>query len=303
MDFFGPELKENFPPYLEGLEWMGQIHGDDFVSLFTHEELKDKRDLFPKNQNLNKSYDLIFSGCSETTSAYLSDDRDTYDGSEVWGAIVAKNLGVDSLNLGLGAAGAYEISRALISQFRKNGNPKTLLCLYPDLGRLNIPSDSNFLVDNTSTKVGIRYSQISSQIPSSTYQPTYSKRPHLKEDIIPNLLPVWLNLQSILFLEQYCLSNNIKFFYSSWSSQASAILSLINNLSLDRYGHKSYPGYIDTDPDGWSLYKYDTPNCGVENHAQASVKSDKYFDIGSDGKHMGKHRHMHIADIFTKVLS
>jgi hypothetical protein len=301
--FFGSKPNKNFPLYLEGLEWISSLSGKDICKLFTNiGEFDDPQGFIPKGQDLNKRYSLIFSGCSESTGEYLTDAPDSYDGSDVWGFIASKKIKKPGLNLSQGGASAYEISRTLLKYIRANGNPDFLLCLYPDLNRLNIPNDPSVLVDSQYIKNKKLYNQVSTVLQHPNNSPTYSKKPHRKEDVIPKIVPIWLNIQSILFLEQYCSANSIKFLYSSWSPQTTDILSSINTISMKEYEQKSFPGFLDSDPDGWAYLQNDS-KCFDPSHNLDTEVSKKYFTLGKDGLHMGKHRNLHIADFFIKALN
>jgi hypothetical protein len=296
---FGSDSIGSFPPYLTGLEWVSSLEKKTLLSLFTDLEDERAQDFIPRSQDLSYNYNLVFSGCSETTGDYLTSTPDKYDGKDIWGSLVSKHFKVPALSFGLGAASVYEINKRLMSRFRKHGNPKVLLCLYPDLARLNIPNDPEILVDSrfagNDTSI---YRQTSTQIRSNKPKPIYSKKPHLKEDVIPEIVPMWLNLQSILTLEQYCTSNNITFLYSTWSPQAEDIISSLNSMSLEHYGIKAYPGYLA----GGVLDLKKGEECPIVEHNLETMTSSKYYKFGIDGKHMGTHRHMHFADLFIEKL-
>jgi hypothetical protein len=303
MYFFGSELGDSFPPYLAGLEWISALDKKILLSLFTMANDEKSEDFIPRGQDISYNYDLVFSGCSETTGEYLTDTPETYSGEDIWGSLVSEHFKVPALSFGFGAASPYEINKRLLSRFSKHGNPKTLLCLYPDLTRLNIPSDPTNLIDkrfSTSSNPEV-YTQSCSQISAKGVTPNYSKKPHLKEDVIPEIVPLWLNLQSILTLEQYCLSNNIKFLYSTWSAQTDDIISSINTLSLAERGAKSYPGYLDDKLLEWKILE-ENGGCLLPEHNLKTTTNKKYYKFGKDGKHMGTHRHMHFADLFIEKL-
>jgi hypothetical protein len=303
MPYFGSNLSDGFPSYLAGLKWVSALDKNTLLSLFTSLDVEDPKNFIPRGQDMSYSYDLVFSGCSETTGEYLTDNPDTYGGKDIWGFLVSEHLKVSALSFGLGAASPYEINRRLLSRFTKYGNPKTLLCLYPDLTRLNIPNDPKNLIDkrfDESKSVEI-YIQACAQINPVGSTPNYSKKPHLKEDVIPGIVPLWLNLQSILTLEQYCLSNNITFLYSTWSPQTDDIISSINTLSLAEHRVRSYPGYLDGNLLAWRVLE-ENGGCLLPEHIRRSITNEKYFSFGSDGLHMGLHRHMHFAELFIEKL-
>jgi hypothetical protein len=303
MYFFGSEPGDSFPPYLAGLEWISALDKKALLSLFTMANDEKSEDFIPRGQDISYNYDLVFSGCSETTGEYLTDTPEAYSGEDIWGFLVSKHFKMSALSFGLGAASAYEINRRLLSRFSKHGNPKTLLCLYPDLSRLNIPNDPTNLIDKrfSASSTPEVYSQACSQIGAKSVTPKYSKKPHMKEDVIPNIVPLWLNLQSILTLEQYCLSNNITFLYSTWSPQAEDVLFSINTLSFAETGIKSYPGYLNGKLLEWRILEKND-GCLLPEHNLKPTTNKKYYKFGKDGKHMGTHRHMHFADLFIKNL-
>lgn len=284
-------------PHLSDLLWLNSVPTLEYLTTFGKNKTIYTEEYIPRGQDFTKKYELIFSGCSETNGDYLSHDEITRDnGKNIWGTKVANYLGLDFLNMGRGGSSVWQIVSSLLSQFERGGDPKIVLCLLPNLTRLIMPNDPKNLVS--------KYGKNLYLIEDIDYQPdknrpNFSKKPHKKEEIIPSIIPVWMNLQALLFLEQYCRSNKITLMYSTWSEQTAAILSSIISSEQEASLSVSYPNYIDTDPRGWAKEEYFNLFC----HKNIEKKFPDLFKYGTDGEHMGIHRHQHIADIFIQNLT
>lgn len=237
-------------------------------------------------QDFQNNQELIFSGCSQTNGEHISLPMvENGDCTKIWGFQVANYFKMSSINLGLAGESIYTIVQKLFAHFNKYGNPKILLCLFPDPYRLTLPRDNEILISKNINKDAIIETSY-----SDNQRPAFSKKPHYKEHVMSDLIPIWLNMQSIIMLEQYCKSSNIKFIYGSWSEETE---SLIKNSNLTRL---TYSNFLDLNSKSWTE---ESLNC----HLDLKNKYTNIFDFGIDGKHMGIHRHTHIAELFIKELS
>jgi hypothetical protein len=116
-------------------------HMESFYSLLDEKQSGYYR---PLNQDLNRNYDLIFSGCSQTNCDYICPPAyPDGDHKYIWGFQVANSFNKEALNLAICGDGIYQIVRKIFYQIFKNGNPKVILILFPDFGRLTMPHTKN----------------------------------------------------------------------------------------------------------------------------------------------------------------
>lgn len=289
---------------LKYLNWIFDLKDLDLFDLFVVPNSNTSL-YIPKNQNISKKHSIIFSGCSETQGEYLTDNINEYSGEDIWGFKIAKYLNKSAVNLGIGGASVYEIVNNLIFNISKNNKPDYIFCLFPDLNRLSLPNDPNFLIDSKylqTKKIVNRMSTPTGFFSKTGEMPKYSKAPHLKEDVIPPIVPVWLNLKSILFLEKFCDMLDITLRYTTWSDQTDILINFMNKkfFDLKDFTGPLYPNYVESQPGTrWSKNL-----CNGEHKAELDINmSHKYYDVGSDGLHMGTHRHAHIAQDIINSLT
>jgi hypothetical protein len=248
----------------------------------------------PEFQTFNNNEELIFSGCSQTNGEHISLPMTTKgDCTKIWGFQVANYFNLSSINLGLPGESCYQIVRKLMSHFNKYGNPKILLCLFPDLYRFTSPIDKDILIANKSISYESEIETTYLPVSEDVYK--YSKIPHIKEHVIPQTQSIWFNLQSILMLEQYCNFNNIKFIYSSWHEDTHSIISLTKQNTNNEF----YKNFILLDLENLELYK---KNNNLNCHKYLKNKYPDVFYFGVDGKHIGIHDHTHIAEKFIDKI-
>lgn len=277
---------------------LSQIFENDEKSLDQFFSFSSSRDewAYLGNQNRNKYYDFVFSGCSETHGEYISAPYvEKGDMSKIWGFQVAKELNLgEALNLGMGSFSAHVIIKDLINHCVKNGNPKIILVLFPDFGRL--PHVKNNKI--TSSHLANNHDYIQHFILQQHFEkefPPMSKAPHEAYEIMSYKQSVYVNLQSIIFFEQFCKSNGIYFKYATWDYLGNLILKKAKEIYPDLYS-----AYIESDFDKWHNWKK-TQHPSLEHcHLELKEKNKTLFDYAWDNQHMGMHRHTHIAESFIE---
>lgn len=296
--FFEKDLPTD--THFSGLEWLNSLEDSELLTLFSSSYEIDTVNMIPRNQNIKNHYEIIFSGCSETHGDYLTDDGENYDGKDIWGFLLSKYLKKSAINLGLGGSSIYEIIKNILKYIDINKKPEKIFCLFPDLNRLNTPNDPGVLINkNKENYIGV-YPLVSVATQATKFLPKFSKMPHIKEEVIPRIIPVWLNIQSILVLEKFCKICNIELYYSTWSLQTDRILQGITSLEHKNNIEPSFSGYISSDPDSW-LYGKLHKVCSRRHKVNLDIHH-KYYDSGKDNLHMGAHEHAHMAEIFIEKL-
>lgn len=270
---------------------------ETLIKMFVGTEIPSDGNRVPRRQNFTVPHDLVFSGCSETTGEYLSSNPEKDSGENLWGCIVAKNLKLDFLNYGMGAGSPYSIVQKLLAHFAKVGNPKVLLCLFPDFFRLTMPQDPLLLIGDKESRTSSGVEQVQLMGFDPLDSPKYSRKPHRKEDVIPPIVPFWYSIQSILVLEQYCTAAGITLRYGTWHSGSESFMDTMNSYMELSYGTKPYKNFIRVSKEEW--YK---DSSDVACHSELRQRHPKVFDKGSDGSHMGVHRHAHMAEFFIASL-
>lgn len=251
----------------------------------------------PGYQEFNKQYEFVFSGCSETQGEYIGLLKDRSDHENIWGFQIARKYNKDSLNLALQGWSIEAIVKGVMHHVRKNGNPKVLLLLLPDLGRLDfiindkIKSDKRG--DNSLENVIQQY--LLEPFMDEDFK-KITQSPHDYVDVIPYTQAMYRNLQSILMLDTYCKSHGIFFKYSSWNLTANFILKTLKDSGLEEYQN-----YVEGDFFKWA--RDCEQSLDLKCHSDLKKENmSELWDSGFDDKHMGIHRHIHIAERFIEEI-
>lgn len=289
--------------------------------VWTPGETKDiyvKNSMGYRSDEFAETRDIIFAGCSNTWGEGVMLDG-------IWGNILSKSLNKKSYNLGIGSKSTQFIVQNTIAFCKEYGNPKVIFCLFPEFIRIQMKSDTTFMVGKNAFSGAVgrqEYSLVPNKInPEKNIK--YSKSPHLAEEMIPSELLFSINLDYVRMLELYCKLNNIKLFWGTW------------DMSQDEYLHKNigsmdFKNYVYLEQEKWNrtpdnryrdlFYKNGIANDGdnishTDCHQEYKEKYGMNFDFPMDGDpksglpgvkvitgHMAVHKHIHIAEMFEEAL-
>lgn len=263
------------------------------LSFFTFNQQLESHQYRPQDQDFNKKYDFVFSGCSQTHGDHITKPlvKDG-DHQDIWGFKISNHYNVEALNLGMGGWGAESILKGLMHHFQKNGNPKVLLVLYPDLGRIEGVDSNKMQMKTPLNRVElIQHWFLHPQHDLNINK--ISTKPHDPSDVIPFTHAVYKNLQSILILNEYCKQNNIYFKYSSWDFLSNTLLKALSEILPE------YSNYILPETMEFKNSKFKTLTCHKDIKA---TKQKKIWDCGIDNYHMGIHQHIHVYEQFKNRI-
>jgi hypothetical protein len=275
---------------------------NEIESLLTGMVLYQHDAFRPVKQDFNKQYDFVFAGCSQTHGDHIAPPLVPNGSHEnIWGFLVAKHFNIETINLGMGADSCYNIVKRLLHHFSLVGNPKTLAVLFPDLYRLTMPIDKDVLIGKNPSGINALIESVflSEENRTEISKPKYSKIPYYKEEVISNLTPLWLNIQSILMLEQYCKSSGIRLIYGSWYPDTDLIINKIKIGYFKKYDLEIFQSYINLDSIRWEKDGHKKFGC----HKDLLNQNTKIFNFGVDNQHMGTHRHKHISELFIQEIT
>lgn len=267
--------------------------------------------------------DLVTLGCSYTYGEGVPIGA-------TWSDFVAKKLNLSMHNLGSSGKGVpFEIN-CFFEYVKKFGNPKIVLCLFPDFIRMEIASRSHQMRPQKEYKIVGRFPSVDEDEELITYgicpQPTYEGRPkYLKtpvvaEEIMPLETAHMLSVQYIKMLEAYCNTNGIKLIWTTWSAGQNRWLN-------DNKDNGYFNNYFNFNELGWHQRVEDLGKdimcnkfhkkgmeCTTEFLCHEEYREDygDCFDIGLDVKisrtatlngHSGVHKHIHWAEFFVKEIN
>lgn len=272
-----------------------------------------------RSPEFSSETDLVFAGCSFTFGLGVPEEA-------IWGSQVAAQFDMSYANISLPGRSVQWVVRSLFAYFKKYGNPKVVACLFPDFQRMTMTLNPDLLIStlDSDSKKGDHINQLRDihlyRSSNAGNRPKYSERPHFVEDVIPVDLPVFISIQHILMLEQYCESNGIVFAWGVWDPGLYEFLAEVKDL----YGYSSYVdtkilNWIDKNLDGYREMFHETmedrskcngPVCTCPETCHLDLR-DKYGDnfyrgadnlYGDQTSHFGVHKHTHIADAFIAKL-
>lgn len=236
--------------------------------------------------------DILVAGCSQTVGLGV-------DSKDLWAEILSKSLGMSYANLGVVGCSIGGMCELIMAHIRDYGKPKVICALLPGLYRMILPinKDVNVYVYNKSNKdlevKNINLSFASEGILSEKTYPSYSKKPHSLNDVLPYEVALHQSMMALGYLIEYCKAANIKLVLSSWEVGTTKFLlekSLSNNSKLD------LSSFIPLD--GYETFFYSSSE--ITCHKEISGETR---DKGRDSSgHMGAHQHAHIAELFASAI-
>lgn len=227
--------------------------------------------------------EILAVGCSNTYGIGVPKNG-------TWPSILGNFLDKDIRNLSLPGISIQELVFQVFAYCKKFGNPKTMICLFPDPFRMVVPTKKDFLIANNKSRDGVETLQLNNQDKVKEYM----KRPYDYSDFITKEFPLFFSIKAIHMLEQYCNSSNIELIWSSWDYSINDVFSKIENLPFKNF-------YSD------SFFGYDNP--GNQCHKEYKDKFLDYFDRGQDIEngeeysHPGVHWHVHVAEKFYNKIN
>ena len=264
------------------------------TSFFTFNQQLSKKRYNPANQNLDKNYEFIFSGCSQTHGDHITPPTALNGNTDyIWGFQIAKKYNKEALNLGMGGWSAESIYKGLMHYFEKNGNPKVLLVLYPDFGRMTFVDNQKVIPEYLLNKVELIQHFFIKPLDEIKYE-KFSKSPHYAHTVLPWTQALYHSLQFILILDKYCKDNNIYFKYFSWDHNSNIILKLLKKY-LSEYSNYIEPNVLNIE------HLYNQPNFTCHQDIKINYPQE-IWNQGIDKEHIGIHQHIHIAEQFIKEI-
>jgi hypothetical protein len=252
----------------------------DETTLYRHNEFAYRSDFW------DGSHEILALGCSNTYGSGIPEEGRWTDILQELSNKKVANLSSSgqSINFLISQAFAY---------FKLFGNPEYVICLFPDPLRVNLPTNRK-LLDSKNTNDKINRVVYLDSSANTDDRPKYLKKPYYYEDILPLEFSIFLSMQSIYALEQYCNSNKIKLIWSTWEPVFQNFISSLSEISLNNFVNK----------DSLTIqgsYLYD------ECHSEYRERFEYYFVHGRDGKdvgliHPGVHKNIHIAESFYEEL-
>lgn len=299
--FFGesPNYQESYRFYLDN--YIDNVLGDPNIANKTELGINRGNSLVDKNTEYKKNNfgfrdvdwegapDSIVAGCSMT---YGSGVPVNARWSNVLAGITKKNI----RNISNPGLSIHQIVLEIFAHCKLFGNPKEILCLFPDPFRTIVPTRKDLVtvrgVGSPKSTVNMFYLN-NNKIKEKK---VYVKKPYDYEDFLPLEFPLYFSMMAIHTLEQYCKSSNIKLFWSSWDNHFKDFL-----IKLDE--EMPFANFFDANTLQYPNFKE------LECHNENKDLFPNYFyngqDIeeGTEFSHPGHHWHIHVAESFYEKIT
>lgn len=248
--------------------------------------------------------ELLTLGCSFTEGYGIDKDE------HIWAHQLADMLGVKYSNLAQGGESVGAQVRKAFAYFKKFGHPKYVVALLPDLYRFEYPYNEKLLVTHKEKYKDreLRYVRSSNFVGDYEKVSTISRLPHRVNDVINEEVRNFYSIQQLWMLEQYCVSNGIKFVWSFWSPEHTDLmykLKTIDPSCVENFvdvGARNWWYDEKTGEDNFYPEQRQLPKERVICHKE--YEDLEYFHLGKDrpSPHPGMHRHIHWAEAFYKKI-
>ena len=249
-----------------------------------------------RTKEFDSSSDIIALGCSMTFGLGV-------EPGDAWPDLLAKDLGMSVHNLaGCGKSIMWSINK-FFSYVNKFGNPKILVCLFPEFTRIEVSSKTSHMTPrynhfprhDLSNKNIIRYGIWNQNNKFNTGSSIF-----IAEDSIPSELSFDISIQYIKMLEMYCNTNNIKLLWGTWSKTEAEWLD--ENISATQFKN-----YISLGMNDWYFNKEDGMKEVYKENCHLEYSELKNFYYSRDANtaptpHFGLHRNIHISEDFRKEI-
>jgi len=220
---------------------------------------------------------IMFLGCSNTYGV----------GSNIestWPNILSKKLNLDYINLGTPGDSAQSQIIKAFQFFKEFYNPEYIVAFLP-VFRLEAPKIKNILMkEKEKNKDG---HEIFQHFFDNKNILKYAKAPYNLDYILPREFSVFYNFMFIQMLIQYCESNNIKLYWSTYEIQK---------------GYQVKPFLDLTNPKNYFEVNFFNPDYLKKYDCHQEFKDSEGFDFAADNSHLGLHYHLHLAELIHSIM-
>ena len=229
----------------------------------------------------NKINKIMTLGCSNTFGYGLKLEK-------TWPHILSNKIGCDYINLAKGGDGAPAQVIKAFQFFKEFYHPTHIFAVLP-LYRLEFPKVKNMIHTEKYIDKDVfdpRILQHFFSYENHNFRQNVES-PYNLEQILPVDVSIFYSLMFIQMLEQYCASNNIKIFWTTYDLPYWDLDQSKNKKAIDSHNFLTMEDIVP-----WASKK----KC----HKELSLEEN--FELAADGYHPGLHKNIHIAEEFYKTI-
>jgi hypothetical protein len=294
-----------YSPYREDAvdkKWNGE---DDFLGTIDEDNTYDINGFGFRGQ-IDENSDILASGCSITFGLGVPE-------SGRWTNFLSNKANKSVMNLGNPGASVESICKDIIHYCMNNKMPKEIFCLMPDFFRRMVVVDKEFYKSKIKRgEIGkidaLEYIYCNPKIIRSkdSVFMDVEDQTYIEDSVSPHQL-ILDSVNFISILESFCLTNNIKLYWTTWDLSTSLIMQELSN--LENFKLKNFRPLLPpeaafaVDP-SISAYCDLDHQTGFENNL-AWPKGTDYSIINrkkvKKWAHPGIHFQYHVADFFYNL--
>jgi len=259
---------------------------------------------------IDENSDILGSGCSVTFGLGVPE-------LGRWTNLLSQKINKSVTNLGGPGSSVENICFTTIQYCLNNKMPKEIFCLFPDFFRSMVVVDkefykSKFNRDSMGTKDELENIFCNPTIiqDNRSFFMERQNQKYIEDSVSPHQL-ILNSVMYIYMLEAFCLSNNIKLYWTTWDPASSYILEELGKIK--DFKLKNFTSFYPPDSHYTGLGSMIQHSCSPKNHEHV-LKDHESWISGSDyyyvnGKktyansHPGIHTHEHISDFFYNLYN
>lgn len=237
-----------------------------------------------------------------------------------WTNLLGNMTNKNIINLGNPGASIESICTDIIRYCVNNKMPEEIFCLFPDFFRSLVVVDKEFYKSHKQTKhnyydkpevIGdhllLRYCNPRVNVYKDNIFMEIKDQKYIEDSRSPHQL-ILNSINFIYILESFCLTNNIKLYWTTWDLASFLIMEQLRNLK--DFKLKNYTPFF---PPHNRSHAGSFVNLTCRSSHESNFKDDLFWHMGTDysivnGKktnefsHPGVHFHTHVAEFFEKYV-
>lgn len=251
------------------------------------------------------SADVLAIGCSITFGIGVPEEGR-------WTNLLSNKMNKSVMNLGNPGGSVETICRHIIQYCMNNKMPKEIFCLMPDLFRNMVVVDKEFYKSGWERGIGkedhleLMFCNPVVKMEKGIVFMEIKDKTYIEDSVSPHQL-ILDSVNYLYILESFCLTNNIKLYWTTWHRPSSAI---INKLAkIEDFKLKNFtPFYPEDAVDQGNTFIKNTCNLGHDSEFKDHLcwHSASDYSIINHKKqphmaHPGIHYQYHVADFFYNL--
>lgn len=257
---------------------------------------------------IDENSEIIASGCSITWGLGVPE-------LGRWTDLLSKKINKSIINLGNPGDSVENICMNTMQYCLNTKMPKVIFCFLPDFFRSNVIVDKEFYKSRVNrgslgTKDYLESTFCNPRIiqENKSFFMEIENQKYIEDSTSPHQL-ISDSVKFIYILESFCLSNNIKLYWTTWDAATSSILEEL--IKIKDFKLKNFTSFYPTNSEYAGIGGLILENCNPDTH-EHEFKDHPSWSVGSDysfidGKktfknsHPGIHVQEHISDFFYNL--